>query len=96
MNLLCQSCGDEFPARRDDAKYCSGRCRVRAHRRNANVTDDQVHADMLNSVTQVFTAEFIASMHPKFREAGADRFKRIVAMLEDQPSSRSDAPPDSE
>jgi hypothetical protein len=51
---------------------------------------------MLNSVTQVFTAEFIASMHPKFREAGADRFKRIVAMLEDQPSSRSDAPPDSE
>jgi hypothetical protein len=31
----CQRCGQVFTARRSDARYCSGRCRVAAHRANA-------------------------------------------------------------
>lgn len=33
--LLCVLCGGRFLAARSDARYCSGRCRVAAHRRRA-------------------------------------------------------------
>jgi len=32
-NRTCQHCGQSFNAKRDDARYCSTRCRVAAHRR---------------------------------------------------------------
>lgn len=34
MNLICQYCGKTFQAKRNDAKYCSSRCRNMASRRN--------------------------------------------------------------
>lgn len=30
--LTCNRCGDEFTARRTDARYCSPGCRIAAHR----------------------------------------------------------------
>ncbi|CCH76900.1 hypothetical protein BN12_1510013 [Nostocoides japonicum T1-X7] len=38
---LCAACGEAFAPRRTDARYCSGRCRVRAHRarRSEDVVD---------------------------------------------------------
>jgi hypothetical protein len=30
--LICKHCGRPFRAKRRDARYCSGRCRVTAHR----------------------------------------------------------------
>jgi len=30
--MACKHCGETFQPTRDDAKYCSGRCRVAAHR----------------------------------------------------------------
>jgi hypothetical protein len=30
--LECQVCGESFTAKRSDARYCSARCRMRAHR----------------------------------------------------------------
>jgi hypothetical protein len=32
---LCAECAAPFPARRSTARYCSTRCRVRAHRRRS-------------------------------------------------------------
>jgi len=31
--IPCQQCGETFQAKRSDAKYCSTRCRVAAHRK---------------------------------------------------------------
>ena len=31
--FVCANCGDEFTPARSDARYCSTRCRVAAHRR---------------------------------------------------------------
>ena len=32
VRLTCATCGDEFDARRSTARFCSDKCRVRAHR----------------------------------------------------------------
>ena len=37
----CESCGREFDAKRSTAKYCSDRCRQRAHRRLAPLMPDE-------------------------------------------------------
>lgn len=36
---VCEACHQEFQANRRDARFCSGRCRQRAHRAGA-VTED--------------------------------------------------------
>ena len=40
MRKKCENCGEEFEAKRADAKYCSAKCRVAANRNN--VTDNSV------------------------------------------------------
>lgn len=30
--IVCEACGDTFPAVRRDARYCSNACKLRAHR----------------------------------------------------------------
>jgi hypothetical protein len=43
MTAICQSCQKPFTARRATARYCSGSCRVAAHRASAicNATEDR-------------------------------------------------------
>ena len=36
-SVTCHKCGEVFTAKRPDARYCSGRCRVAAHRATAEV-----------------------------------------------------------
>lgn len=36
MRKRCGACGEDFEARRKTAKFCSDRCRMRAHRRPAD------------------------------------------------------------
>jgi hypothetical protein len=31
--IYCHQCGKRFKAKRNDAKYCSGKCRVQSHRK---------------------------------------------------------------
>ena len=50
MKKKCDNCGDEFEAKRETAKYCSGKCRI-AHLR-VSVTDNQVSVTNKLSVTQ--------------------------------------------
>ena len=40
----CETCGNEFEAKRSDAKYCSSKCRVKSHR--VSVTHDDVTANL--------------------------------------------------
>lgn len=46
---ICATCSEQFKGKRKDAKYCSARCRQKAHR-DKRVTDKQgSHAATLNS-----------------------------------------------
>lgn len=38
MELVCNTCGGAFNAKRSDARYCSPKCRTSAHRAAHNVT----------------------------------------------------------
>ena len=50
MLKICVKCGNEFEAKRETAKYCSGKCRI-AHSR-VSVTDNSVSVTNGLSVTQ--------------------------------------------
>lgn len=39
MRMPCWECGDNFSARRDDAKYCGPNCRKKANRRKTRVQE---------------------------------------------------------
>lgn len=36
----CNGCGNEFESKRSDARFCSTRCRVAAHRRRESQVDE--------------------------------------------------------
>lgn len=42
MEMACYECGEVFEAKRDTARYCSTRCRVRAHRKRKTEMPESV------------------------------------------------------
>lgn len=42
MEMACYECGEVFEAKRDTARYCSPRCRVRAHRKRKTAMPESV------------------------------------------------------
>jgi hypothetical protein len=42
VTVICGGCGGAFPPKRSDAKFCSGRCRVAAHRREREVAVERM------------------------------------------------------
>lgn len=42
MEMACYECGEPFEAKRDTARYCSTRCRMRAHRKRKGSMPDPV------------------------------------------------------
>ena len=50
MERACYECGEVFEAKRDTARYCSTRCRMRAHRKRKGSTPPAVKQATENAV----------------------------------------------
>jgi hypothetical protein len=57
--LSCKTCGAQFQATRSDARYCSTRCRVRAHR-----------GTRVTAIPPVMVDELVASVQSELAELG--------------------------
>jgi hypothetical protein len=86
---LCASCGKEFKSKRDDARFCSSRCRQRMHRK-APVTDKSKATGVLSfkrdilAVLDRHRAVFLNDLLPPERtSAQYQALCRASRMLED-------------
>lgn len=50
MEMACYECGEVFEAKRDTARYCSTRCRVRAHRKRKTEMPESVRQATASAV----------------------------------------------
>ena len=67
--MTCETCGREFTARRNDARYCSPACRQKAYRDR--------HAPVLATRFRL-----ISSMMEHLSEADADELQRLVERIQ--------------
>lgn len=69
MQKRCETCGESFEAKRKTAKFCSDRCRMRAHRRPAETEQSAPVAspapvereETAESLTEAARAELLAA-----------------------------------
>lgn len=57
MEMACYECGEVFEAKRDTARYCSTRCRVRAHRKRKTEMPESVKQATASAVVGQLTDE---------------------------------------
>lgn len=94
---ICNTCGKVYAARRSTSKYCSDKCRARAHRRARRLVplvpnrppDISVEApgiietvDMARRLAHDFS--LIASAGPYQLRAGADEVARAITSALDE------------
>lgn len=48
MNVICHECGEQFQAKRLDARYCSDKCRADAFRARQRAADEDAIRTLLN------------------------------------------------
>lgn len=84
MEVTCNTCGRSFTAKRSDAKYCSGRCRVRALRDRNSPDEPKRPRPPLPPLFRNAVSDLWKSTERLRRLTEDDRFIRNRASMEDQ------------
>jgi hypothetical protein len=83
--MNCISCGNSFNATRSDARYCSGRCRVRAHRRKLPVATKELvtfkHVQSIEELVLLSVKSLMAQRDAQQKERHA-RMRAAHALME--------------
>jgi hypothetical protein len=90
-NHICEDCGEPFKARRADARFCSGRCQVKAHRKRKKVdrgsqppSPGEIDAAMANP------RRILAEIAADRLQPAAARVSAAKALLGDAPKADDD------
>jgi hypothetical protein len=89
---ICENCGEPFKAKRADARFCSGRCQVQAHRKKAKKVDPvsqppspgEIDAAMANP------RRILAEIAADRLQPAAARVSAAKALLGDAPKAADD------
>lgn len=79
MEMACYECGEVFEAKRDTARYCSTRCRVRAHRKRKT--------EMPESVKQATASAVVGRLMDEDEESQREAPAEGHVIVDDVPMS---------